>query len=140
MPEGTRIGHSVTSALRTKAVFGDDVDLFRPERWIEADQATKFKMEQTALLAFGFGRWGCAGKPVAFMELNKVYVEVSKIYFDIPSSPSSFCSCRWANLCEFLQLLRRFDFQLVYPKNPLSTKEHNMYVQKNLWVRVSERD
>jgi hypothetical protein len=25
---------------------------------------------------FGSGRWGCAGRMIAFMELNKVFVEV----------------------------------------------------------------
>jgi hypothetical protein len=30
-------------------------------------------------LIFGYGRLECLGKNVAFMELNKVFVEVSKL-------------------------------------------------------------
>jgi hypothetical protein len=35
-------------------------------------------MEQCLDLIFGYGRWGCLGKNVAWIELNKVFVEVSK--------------------------------------------------------------
>jgi hypothetical protein len=33
-------------------------------------------METTAELAFSPGRWQCLGKSIAFIELNKVLVEV----------------------------------------------------------------
>jgi hypothetical protein len=35
-------------------------------------------MADTVELIFGCGRWGCSGKPVAFMELNKIFIEVCK--------------------------------------------------------------
>jgi cytochrome P450 len=58
-------------------VFGADADVFRPERWIEAGGDERAEMRRVAELAFGYGRWGCAGKMIALLELNKVFVEVS---------------------------------------------------------------
>lgn len=77
VPGGTRIGHS-TWAVQRNEVFGEDVEVFRPERWIEADEGRKMKMEQCLDLVFGYGRWGCLGKVVAYIELNKVFCEVSR--------------------------------------------------------------
>lgn len=36
-------------------------------------------MERSVELVFGSGRYGCLGKNVAFVELNKVFVEVSEL-------------------------------------------------------------
>jgi cytochrome P450 len=79
VPGGTNISSNTWGILRRKDVYGPDADLFRPERWLQADESKKGVMERNTELAFGHGRWGCAGKNVAFMELNKVYVEVSSL-------------------------------------------------------------
>ncbi|RYO85039.1 hypothetical protein DL766_005680 [Monosporascus sp. MC13-8B] len=76
IPGGTCIGHSTWSVMRNKQIFGDDVELFRPERWLNIGPQERATMERTVELVFGYGRWACAGKLVAFMELNKFYVEV----------------------------------------------------------------
>ncbi len=76
VPGGTRIAHAFLSIQRSKDIFGPDADLFRPERWIGIDPEKHREMTQTVELVFGYGRWGCSGKVVAFIELNKVYVEV----------------------------------------------------------------
>jgi cytochrome P450 len=57
-------------------IFGNDVELFRPERFMEADEVRRAEMYRTTELIFGSGRWQCAGKSLAFMELNKVFFEV----------------------------------------------------------------
>lgn len=75
LPAGTRIGHNTFSLCRSP-VFGEDVDLFRPERWLEAEPTAKREMEKTLELVFGYGRWGCLGKSVANMEMDKIYFEV----------------------------------------------------------------
>lgn len=76
IPPGTRVAHNTWATTHDKTVFGIDADVFRPERWIEADSSARSKMQKQTELVFGYGRWGCAGKTIAFMELNKVYVEV----------------------------------------------------------------
>lgn len=88
IPGGTRIGQNIMYIQRSKAIFGPDADIFRPERWLDIDREKHREMTQTVELVFGYGRWGCSGKSVAFLELNKVYVEVSKLL----SIPSPFCS------------------------------------------------
>lgn len=80
VPPGTLIAPNFWATGRHRGVFGRDADVFRPERWIEAtadDEQRAAEMRRVAELAFGYGRWGCAGKTLAFMELNKVFVEVS---------------------------------------------------------------
>lgn len=77
IPPGTRIGHSTWAVMRDPSVFGPDVDSFRPERWLEADEKRKSAMLRQTSLVFGSGRWGCPGRAVALIEVNKVIVEVS---------------------------------------------------------------
>lgn len=81
IPGGTAIGMNTSAVMRSTDLFGADADLFRPERFMEADEATRAEMERNAELVFGYGRWMCAGKPVAFMELNKIFFEVSGTIF-----------------------------------------------------------
>jgi cytochrome P450 len=80
IPEGTNIAANIWGLLRRQDVYGQDVELFRPERFL-VDIDTRQMMERNTELAFGYGRWACAGKPVAFMELNKVFVEVRSIRY-----------------------------------------------------------
>ena len=78
VPGGTDIMVNHYEMLRNKAVFGEDADMFRPERFIEChDEDTKARMFKVIDLSFGHGRWMCLGKVLAWMELNKLFVEVS---------------------------------------------------------------
>ena len=88
IPAGTQIGSSPLSIHHCKATFGEDAEIFRPERWLEASGETLALMNSTGDLVFHYGKWMCLGKPVAMMEFNKVFVE----------------------------LLRRFDFLWVRPE------------------------
>ncbi|KAK4672007.1 hypothetical protein QC764_610690 [Podospora pseudoanserina] len=115
VPGGTRIAASFWSTGRHKGTFGEDADLFRPERWIEAAAQNEKKfveMKRVAELVFGYGRWGCPGKTVAFLELNKIFVE----------------------------LLRHFDFQLVYPYEPWKAHNYSLWLHSDMWVSVMRRD
>ena len=79
-PGGTEVAICDTAVGRKKAVFGPDADIFRPDRWIEADAATKDKYMKTAEIIFGAGRFVCLGKSIAMMELSKAFVEVSSSF------------------------------------------------------------
>ncbi len=61
-------------------IFASDADVFRPERWFEAQGEQLQKMDNNMKLIFGYGRFECLGKNVAFMELNKVFVEVCQSF------------------------------------------------------------
>ncbi|EXJ66480.1 uncharacterized protein A1O5_10632 [Cladophialophora psammophila CBS 110553] len=111
IPGGTYIGHNTWSAMRDKSIFGDDADMFRPERFIEASPEARANMRSTVDLVFGYGRWQCMGRPISMMELHKVFVE----------------------------LLRNFDIQIMYPHSPIKTFNVNLFLQSDMWVRVTER-
>ncbi|KAK2035877.1 benzoate 4-monooxygenase cytochrome P450 [Colletotrichum somersetense] len=76
LPPGTRVGHDTWSVTHDKELFGEDADVFRPNRWLEADAATLKEWKKRTELVFGAGRWQCAGKAVALIELNKIIVEL----------------------------------------------------------------
>jgi cytochrome P450 len=83
-------------SLQKDQVYGSDPEVFRPERWIDASEEKKAEIERQLDVIFGYGRWGCLGKPVAYLELNKIFVEVS-----IPNFPRPMRKryARAAGLC-----------------------------------------
>lgn len=77
LPGGTKIGNCTWGVFRRKDFWGEDADSFRPERWLEAEAGKLTEMESVVDLVFGFGKYQCLGRNIAFLELNKVFVEVS---------------------------------------------------------------
>lgn len=77
VPGGTKIAYNSWMGMRQTDIFGDDVDVFRPERWIEASPEQMRLMQRTVDSLFGGGRYRCAGRIIALIELNKIFVEVS---------------------------------------------------------------
>lgn len=84
IPPNTFIGLNAWG-LQLNPVFGPDADVFRPERWLEADPPQLRAMSQVQELVFGFGSTKCLGIPIATMTLNKIFVEVS-----LPVAPHRF--------------------------------------------------
>lgn len=76
IPGGTSIGYCAFGIFRSKELWGEDADVFRPERWIDNPPDHLKEMEQNLELIFAYGRYKCLGRDVAQMELNKVFVEV----------------------------------------------------------------
>jgi len=76
IPGGTKIGWNAWSLLRREEMFGHDAAVFRPERWLEISPDKRTAMERHVDLTFGYGRYMCAGKAIAMMELNKIFFEV----------------------------------------------------------------
>lgn len=71
LPPGTLVGMSPYVVGRHRPTFGEDVDLWRPERWVECTSQQRRKMEQS-MITFGSGRRVCLGKDVALMEIKKL--------------------------------------------------------------------
>lgn len=102
LPEGTDVGGNAYVVNRNKGWFGDDAEFWRPERWLEKDEAHKRKLEAgiltvstshdikdpdsgfafswflyvarmlTVLPKFGGGRRICIGRYVGILEIKKI--------------------------------------------------------------------
>ena len=75
IPGGTFIGINAWGTQLDKA-YGDDPEIFRPDRWLIKDQSRLRAMFQTHELIFSYGSSKCLGMPVAMMELSKMIFEV----------------------------------------------------------------
>jgi cytochrome P450 len=118
LPEDTMIGNGAWSMHRNnKAVYGEDAEVFRPERWIvnetvPGEKERLAKMIRTNDLIFGHGRWVCLGRVVALIEIHKTIFE----------------------------LLRHFDFALTNPHKPWTIfNTLGLFAIENMWVDVTER-
>jgi cytochrome P450 len=80
VPGGVNIGTSIWALMRNTHVFGQDAEIFRPERWLNVDKAKYAEMYRVADMAFGSGRFKCLGRTIAFIEMNKIFVEVFNYY------------------------------------------------------------
>ncbi|KAL2167184.1 hypothetical protein VTG60DRAFT_1596 [Thermothelomyces hinnuleus] len=70
LPPGTNIGGNPYVVNRDKAMFGDDAEKWRPERWIERGEEHKKKLERSNL-TFGAGRRICLGRHIGILEIKK---------------------------------------------------------------------
>ena len=75
IPEGTQIAFDSWSFGRRKDVYGEDVDVFRPERFADAPRQDRLRMERHTEMIFSSGRFKCAGQAMAHLEMNKVFPE-----------------------------------------------------------------
>ncbi|KAF7558832.1 hypothetical protein G7046_g5333 [Stylonectria norvegica] len=112
IPGGTRIGYCAWGIYRREDIWGADASEFRPERWLGNTPDKIKEMESALELVFSYGKWQCLGRPVAFMELNKVFVE----------------------------LIRHFDFSICDPTNPWKVNNCGIFSQSDFWVRLYSRE
>ncbi|KAK4652631.1 hypothetical protein QC762_501510 [Podospora pseudocomata] len=82
LPKGTTIGTGCVmwSMNRDEDFWGPDANLFRPERWLEANEERRTEMERCVDLIFGSGKFVCAGKKIAFMQMYKLFPELLRGY------------------------------------------------------------
>ncbi|OGM41477.1 hypothetical protein ABOM_010074, partial [Aspergillus bombycis] len=67
----TVIGTNPWVIHRNKQIFGEDADVFRPERWLEGNASRKERF----FFAFGAGSRTCIGKSLGLLEISKVRKE-----------------------------------------------------------------
>ena len=75
VPGGTAVALNFAALRLRKDVWGSSPEEFRPERWTEADTATRAKMER-AFYGFGFGKRVCIGQHIAWIEMKKLIPEL----------------------------------------------------------------
>ncbi|KAL1838911.1 hypothetical protein VTJ49DRAFT_2075 [Mycothermus thermophilus] len=91
IPGGTIVGCSAWVLHRDREVFGEDVEVYRPERWEvkgPGDEARVKAMNGT-MLQFGMGSRTCIGKNISLLEIYKLVPTMLRrfeIRFDNPDS------------------------------------------------------
>jgi cytochrome P450 len=88
VPAGTAVGMNAYVVQRNKAVWGEDADVFRPERWLraeaegetEAGYKARLQRMNAADLAFGGGSRVCMGRHLALLEVYKLVATLLNRY------------------------------------------------------------
>ncbi|KAI0381225.1 cytochrome P450 [Hypomontagnella monticulosa] len=113
LPGGISIMPSFVEMQRDPAIYGEDADVFRPERWLdESDEKKLGRMKWANDLLFAHGKYLCLGKGIAMMEMSKVLFE----------------------------LLRNFEWGLANPEKPWKMASlMGLRFISDMWVRVDER-
>ncbi|KAK0922838.1 hypothetical protein LTS16_012210 [Friedmanniomyces endolithicus] len=68
LPAGSVVGANPWVIHRNKEVYGDDVEAFRPERWMIEDNGDMHRF----FFAFGSGARTCLGRNISWMEMSKL--------------------------------------------------------------------
>ncbi|KAI0817139.1 benzoate 4-monooxygenase cytochrome P450 [Xylaria sp. FL0064] len=74
IPGGTIVGINPWVIHRNSRIFGEDVDTFRPERWLDGPEEVIMDMKRN-LFSFGAGPRMCIGKNIAMIQLCKFITE-----------------------------------------------------------------
>jgi cytochrome P450 len=87
VPGGTKIGINPAVTSRDVEVFGEDADLFNPDRWLKKDGETeeafsnrRRKMRDVADFAFGGGNRVCMGRYLAMLEIYKLFATLYALF------------------------------------------------------------
>jgi len=77
-PAVVTVGCNPYVVHRDRAVFGEDADAFKPERWLDEKRA---KEMDKAIITFGGGARTCIGKNISLMEMQKLVPQLMR-YFE----------------------------------------------------------
>ncbi|KAF5539152.1 lipase esterase [Fusarium phyllophilum] len=70
-PEGAIVGINTWVAHRDRSIFGQDVDSFSPERWLQDDEERVVLMNRF-WMPFGLGSRTCIGRHISMLEMCKL--------------------------------------------------------------------
>lgn len=82
LPGGTIVSVSNYALHHNPAIFGADVDRFRPERFLEGKKGL-----DAFLMPFGAGHRGCVGRNIASTEIVKTAATLLRSYSFAPLDP-----------------------------------------------------
>ncbi|KAK4508638.1 hypothetical protein PRZ48_002377 [Zasmidium cellare] len=110
---GVEVVNCLHAVTHREDIFGEDVEVFRPERWMGLEGEGRRKFESVVELVFGTGRYGCLGRNIAWIELGKV----------------------------FFELMRHFDWEVEDPLKPIEkSRGHGAWVQKGMRMRLQKEN
>jgi cytochrome P450 len=86
IPPSVQVGISPIAQNRDRAIWGEDADVFRPERWLESEEQARF-LESSNMLWGGNGPRSCVGKNIALVSSTRLIFSlfhcIRGIIFDI---------------------------------------------------------
>ncbi|KAL3477735.1 cytochrome P450 [Aspergillus californicus] len=92
IPGGARIGVNPCVIHFDKGVFGEDADVFRPERWIEGDANYMDRF----IMQFGMGARTCLGKHISMCEIYKsIPMLLKEFSFELESEEEMETTSWW---------------------------------------------
>jgi cytochrome P450 len=92
LPAGTIVGVNPWVVHRDQEVFGEDVETFRPERWLERDRSDMDRF----FFAFGSGARVCLGRNISWMEMSKLVPTLfSKFDLQLANPEASWKETCW---------------------------------------------
>ncbi|KAG9201710.1 hypothetical protein G6514_005519 [Epicoccum nigrum] len=97
IPGGTTVGCVPWVMHRHRPTFGDDVENFRPERWIEAPPEQRAAMDKV-WCPFGFQSRLCMGMNMGLFELYKITATLLNRYQIDIEAPNKDMEVTWANI------------------------------------------
>lgn len=101
IPGGTIVGINAWVIHRDETVFGKDAAIWRPSRWVEADDERRRLMDNS-LFAFGAGARTCIGKNISLLEMYKLVPAVLR-RFEVRANATK----QYASACDGLIRNRR---------------------------------
>ncbi|KAF7589518.1 hypothetical protein BBP40_004183 [Aspergillus hancockii] len=118
LPQGCIVGMNPYVIARNQAVWGEDSDIFRPERWLrdeshesEDEYQARLRLMNASDLTFGGGSRICIGKNLGLLEVYKVIAT----------------------------LVSRYDIKLVDPRRDWKTHNSFFVRQEGIDVTLSRR-
>ncbi|KAL5379726.1 hypothetical protein PMIN03_012227 [Paraphaeosphaeria minitans] len=69
-PAGAEVGINTWVAHYDADIWGSDVEVFRPQRWLDAD-AEQLKVMEAHYIPFGLGSRTCIGRHIGHLEMSK---------------------------------------------------------------------
>jgi cytochrome P450 len=119
-PGGVTVGCNPAIIHRDRGVFGEDADVFRPERWLDEKRA---KEMDKAIITFGGGARTCIGKNISLMEMQKLTPQLLRYFdFQLADKDAELVTMnRWFNSQKGLSVIarqrRKVDLEPVWQKS-----------------------
>ncbi|KAL8948174.1 MAG: hypothetical protein Q9222_005615 [Ikaeria aurantiellina] len=109
VPGGIIVGCNAWALHRNKSVWGDDVDVYRPERWLECDEEVAALRNRT-LFQFGAGSHTCLGKNISLLEMYKLvpsFLRTFEITLEDPQKTWTIWNIGFIEVANFNVRIRR---------------------------------
>ena len=80
VPGDVVVGANPWPVQHNREIYGEDVDVFRPERWLEEAGTEKYRVMNANLMLFGQGKYNCIGQNISRMEIYKVVAAIGSSF------------------------------------------------------------